>query len=187
MNQRDRRALVAGTALLVGAAAVRAALSGIIKVTAARVEWARSLQYIDDARRELATLARLSDSVQVAESSFVGLAPRLLGAHTEADAHAELAAVLTSTASSSRLSMGAVVPRADSVATGRMRRVSVRTEFAADPTAFTSLLRGIGGGRPTVTVERVGIIASDPFAGRDIPQVLKVDLVCSAWYLASES
>ena len=183
MISRDRRALLLGVAVILSAAAIKGVRVGLAATVHSGIARANIETLVAAATTRLSSLPRLEDSVAAAQQALIGLAPSLLAAHSRADAHAELGGWLNSLAARTGGRVTALIPEDDSVGSGRLRRISLRAAFEAGPKAVATMLRTFGASQPLVAIERLSINADDPFPSSNAAPALRIEVVCSGWFL----
>lgn len=184
MTARDRRALVMG-AVVISAAVVglRVAPWAVRSAVTARAELRERAALLARAREEIADAPLLRDSAAVLTRALVGLAPQLLAGGTAAEAGADLSARVNLAASRAPGKLERVDGLADSVAAGRLGRARVRAALETDVRGLVAFLRAIEAGDPVLAVEDLRVVAPDPGSADRVPEVLKVEVTVTGWYL----
>jgi hypothetical protein len=173
--------VVMGAAVLglrVGPWAVTAALG-------ARTDLHERATLLARARAEWAALPALRDSAAVLTRAFVGLAPRVVDGPTPVEAGADLAARLHYLAARAPARLDQVDPVPDSVTAGRLARARVQVTLETDIRGLARFLADLEGGDPLLIVERLEVVATDPAAADRRPEVLRVALVVTGWFLTA--
>ena len=185
MIARDRRALLFGGAMVLAAVvALRVAPWGIARAVAAEGELRERATLLARARADLADAPLLRDSAGVLTRAVIGLAPRLLSGDTPTEALADLSGRLTLAASRSQAKLERTDQLADSTAAGRLRRVRVRTALESDIRGVVGFLRAIELGDAVLSIEDARILAADPTSGEQVPEILRVEVTVTGWFLA---
>ena len=185
MTARDRRALLVGGATVLAAVmASRVAPWGIGRAVAAEQDLRERASLLARARADLADAPLLRDSAGVLTRAVVGLAPTLLSGDTPVEALADLAGRLTLAASRNQVTLERTDQLADSLAAGRLRRVRVRTALESDIRGVMGFLRAIELGDAVLSIEDVRIVAADPNSGEQVPEILRVEVTVTGWFLA---
>jgi hypothetical protein len=137
------------------------------------------------ARADLADAAILRDSAAQLGQDLVGLAPKILSGNSAADAVADLSGRLNLAASGHQAKLGRVDAAPDSAAAGRLRRVTLRATFECDVRGLVGVLQALELGKAALAVREVRITATDPSSPDGNPEVLRVELAVTGWFLAS--
>src|ERR687888_267177 len=120
MTERDRRALLLGGAIVLGAVLLLRVLPwGVRRVLAAEAELRDRGALLARARADLAEAALLRDSAAALSQALVGLAPKLLSGATPAEAAADLSGRINLAASQSAAKLERVDQVPDSGVAGR--------------------------------------------------------------------
>ena len=115
---------------------------------------------------------------------MVGLAPKLLSGDTPVEALADLSSRLTLAASRNQVKLERTDQLTDSMAAGRLRRVRVRTALESDIRGVMGFLRAIELGDAVLSIEEARIVAADPSSGEQVPEILRVEVTVTGWFLA---
>jgi len=185
MTARDRRALLVGAATVLAAVlASRVAPWGIGRAVAAERDLHERASLLARARADLADAPLLRDSAGVLTRAVVGLAPKLLSGDTPVEALADLSSRLTLAASRNQVKLERTDQLTDSMAAGRLRRVRVRTALESDIRGVMGFLRAIELGDAVLSIEEARIVAADPSSGEQVPEILRVEVTVTGWFLA---
>lgn len=183
MTERDRRTLMLGGLVMAAGLLARTMTAGAGLVIVFARERDLTARLVQEARRRVAELPGLEDSAGALRRAFIGLAPQLLEARTEADALTELARRLTSLAGRVAARLETVTREVDSTRSGQLGRVSIRAAFDTNARGLIGALRVLGTGPTAITPEWIQVVAADPFGGAASEEHLRVELISSAWFL----
>jgi len=136
------------------------------------------------ARADLADAPLLRDSAGVLTRAVVGLAPKLLSGDTPVEALADLSGRLNLAASRSQSKLERTDQLADSTAAGRLRRVRVRTALESDIRGVMGFLSAIELGDAVLSIQDVRIVPAEPSSGEQVPEILRVEVTVTGWFLA---
>ncbi len=185
MTERDRRALVFGGATVLGAVLVLRVLPwSIRRVLAVEAELRDRAALLARARAELAGASELRDSAAALGQALVALAPKLLSGTSPAEAAADLSGRLNLAASRSQAKLERVDQVADSGAAGRLRRVRLRATLESDVRGVTGVLRAVEFNEAALAVIELRVVATDPTAADRVPEVLRLEITVTGWFLA---
>jgi len=186
MTPRDRRALLIGGAIVLGAVLVlRVVPSGVRSVLALRTRTLERVETLARVRDALAAAPALRDSLTEALGAVVALAPRLVDGRSSAEASASLSALVSLVARRHAVRLVRLDPLPDSAA-GAFRRVAVHAELEGDVRGLTRFLRAIETGDPLLTVPALAIHASDPFKQSPGPEALRAEVQVMGFFLPRE-
>lgn len=178
LSDRDRRALYVGF------------MSVSILIVLARgvplwLAWTRAAQ--DDARAATMELARadallssrrmLADSLSARGGRLVSVMPVFLAGTNSEAAGATLAGVISQAAADSRMEMGSMEVRADSLGTGEVAQVSVRAVASGDVSGVMQMLAAIESAPQLLAVRSVRIDQPEPDASPATMERLQLTLV----------
>jgi len=184
MTQRDLRALkLGGSVVLAGFLLLRAVPWAVRRAVAAGRGLQERTAVLVRVRSDLADAPLLRDSAGVLTRAVVSLAPKLLSGDTPAEALADLSGRLNLAASRNRAKLERTDQLSDSALAGRLRRVRVRAALESDIRGVMSFLRALELGDAVLSVEELRIVASDPNAGDGTPEVLRVEVTVTGWFL----
>jgi hypothetical protein len=181
MMERDRRALIAGGVVLLGTV-----LAGSVPSLRARMQQAqeRTRTRVETARGASAALAGASatrDSLRLALTEFVALAPKLVGGHTQSEAAATLISLINGVASRAALRVRRAESLADS-GTGPIRPVRVRADLEGDIAGITQFLRDMEGRTPVLTIPSIAMTALEP-SGPGGTETLRLEVTIGGWFV----
>ena len=74
-------------------------------------------------------------------------------------------------------------PMPDSTGNGRLGRVRVRAALETDVRGLVALIRAIDAGDEVLRLEELHVEAPDPAAVNRGPEILKVEVTVSGWYV----
>ncbi len=185
MTRRDRRALIVGGATVLTAVLAFRVLPWCIgRVLAEERDLREKRILLVRARADLADAPLLRDSAGVLTRAVVGLAPKLLSGDMPAEALSDLSGRLNLAASRNQAKLERTDQLADSMAAGRLRRIRVRTALESDIRGVMGFLRAIEGSDAVLSIEDIRIVAADPGSGEQVPEVLRVEVTVTGWFLA---
>jgi type II secretion system (T2SS) protein M len=186
---RDRRALVGG-AIIVAALAV-----GARGVPAwrrwhdgARLEAAAARAELDRVRASLGQARLVADSLRARRSRLRAVEPVLLAPAAIPVAAAELATVISSTATATGVRVASMQPRSeqrDSIAHAgvdgdRLRRIGVRIDAIGDVRGLARMLAALERGPLLMAVRSLTISQADVGAPHDRAEILRIELLVDA-------
>ena len=184
MTKRDRRALQLGGAVVFGAVLLLRILPwGVRTAFGAEADLRERAALVARTRADLADMSILRDSAVQLGRALVGLAPKILGGKTAAEAVADLSGRVNLAASEHHAKLERVDPVADSTATGRLRRVALRAAFECDVRGLIGVLRALESEKAALAVRELRVTAVDVGSADKGPEVLKVDLMITGWFL----
>lgn len=183
MTPRDRRALaIAGVIVAAAVLVLRVAPWSVRSYRALQDEVAGRGAVLARMRDAISEAEALGDSAEVVRRGFLALAPRVLPGETEAAALASLTGHLGAIADRSRTTLERADALPDSTRIGGVRRVTVRANFEGDTRGITAALRAIDANPIALATGAVRIVAPDPASPDAAPELLKGEIVISAWY-----
>jgi len=184
MTPRDRRALLLGGLLVASAVlALRVLPSSVRHVSGAYALLRERVTLLARTFDEMASLPVLRDSAAVLSQALVALAPQVLSGSTAAEASADLVARMNLAASRAPAKIGRLDPVPDSSADGRLGRVRVQAALETDVRGLIALIRAIDGGDEVLRLDELHVEAPDPGAVSRGPEILKVEITVSGWYI----
>lgn len=185
MTPRDRKALLWGGGILVGAwlglvGAQR--LHGGWRVARDRVETERVL--LLETRRSLEDLPAMEDSTRILTAKVAAMAPRILSGSTTAVALSDLSGRISTLLSlcHGRMVRFEAVP--DSASAGQLRQVTATVALETDFRGLAETLEHLARDPLVTVVERLQVTPSDPVASPATVERLSIELRVTAWYLA---
>lgn len=186
MTSRDRRALLVGGSVILGAIVLLRVLPWTVReAVSLRAQAIDRLATLDRARALVAALSANRDSLRDEFGAIVGLAPKLVDGARSAEAQASLSALVSLAAGRHALKLLRLDPLPDSAA-GAFHRVAVHAECEGDVAGLTALLRSLEMATTLLTVPQLSVQAPDPWAESKAPERLRIELTVSGWYLARE-
>ncbi len=184
MTHRDQRAVIVGGAIVLGAVLVlRVVPWAVAGTVAAREGLEDRAGLLARARAELGGLPRLRDSAAVLTRALVALAPRLLDGANSIEAGADLAARVNHAAARAPARLDRVEPLPDTGTAGRLARARVRAALETDVRGLVTLLRALDAGDAFLALERLDVVSADPASPERRPEILRVEIVVSGWFL----
>jgi len=187
MTPRDRKALVLGGAVVLGAVlVVRIIPWGVRSVSALRTRAGERVETLARVRDGLAAAPALRDSLTRTLGAVVALAPRLVDGRTAAEASSSLSALVSIAASHHQVRLVRLDPLPDSAA-GVFRRVAVHAELEGDVRGLTRFLRAIETGDPLLTIPTLAVLAPDPLGRVPGPETLRAELEVAGFFLPREA
>jgi len=185
MTPRDRRALIWGGGVVLGAVLVLRIVPWTIRgATALRAEAAERVQTVARANEVLAGAPATRDSLADALNAVIALAPRLVDGRTAADAQASLSGLVSLAANRHALRIMRLDPLPDSTAVGVFNRVAVHVELEGDVAGLTRFLGAVERGDPLLTLAALAIQAVDPVGRPNTPEQLKIEATIAGLYLS---
>ena len=186
MTSRDRKALLLGGAVILGAVLVLRVIPwGVRSVLALRTRTLERVETLARARDALAAAPAQRDSLTLALGAVVALAPRLVDGRSAAEASASLSALVSMSASRHQVRLVRLDPLPDSAA-GVFRRVAVRAELEGDVRGLTRFLRTIETGDPLLTVPALAVLAPDAQGRSPGPEALRAEVSIEGFFLPRE-
>jgi hypothetical protein len=185
---RDRRALLAGVSLILGALLLLRILPGAV-----RAAWALDLRV--EQQRQLLTRVEsdlhggtvLEDSASKVLDRFRDLPIHILPGNSDAEAAAELARRIEVATARAGSRMTEATPIADTTRVARLHRVSLRVAVEGDLRGLIQTLRALEGDSVVITVNALRIVASDAAASDDQPEALRAEVLIRGWYVAGSA
>lgn len=188
MSEGDRRALVAGAAVVVasvlfarGLPAWRRWDAGAHEAAAERAREAARTESI------VRTLPAGLDSLQARRARYVALGRGVLDGESTAAAGASLASLVSGAAARAGVRIGSVQVRPDTAGAGTFLRISVRAEGTGDLPAITRMLETLEGGRTLLAVRGVSITQPTPGGPAEQPEALRLELTVEGLALAGRA
>jgi hypothetical protein len=186
MTPRDRKALLLGAAVVLGAVLLLRVIPwGVRSVLALRTRTLERVETLTRAQDVLAAAPALRDSLTRALGAVVALAPRLVDGRTAAEASASLSALVSMAASRHQVRLVRLDPLPDSAA-GVFRRVAVHAELEGDVRGLTRFLRAIETGDPLLTIPTLAVLAPDPLGRVPGPEALRAEVDVTGFFLLRE-
>jgi type II secretion system (T2SS) protein M len=183
VTPRDRRAIVVGTAVILGAVLVTRVVPGAIRSTRElRERAADQMETAARAREAIASTSMLRDSLGRAAAEIVALAPTLTDGGSAAEAQAALSSFVSLVASRSDLRVARLDPVPDS-ALGAFGRVAVQAELEGDLRGLTRFLQGVEVGDPLLTIASLAVSAPNAVGQPNQPEVLRIEARVEGLYL----
>jgi hypothetical protein len=184
VTERDRRALLMGGAVVLGAVFLLRVLPwGVRSALGAEAGLRERAALLARTRADLADASTLRDSAVEVGRALVGLAPRILSGKTVAEAVADLSGRVNLAASEHQAKLERVDPVADSTAAGRLRRVALRAAFECDVRGLIGVLQALEFGKTALGVRELRVTAVDVGSADKSPEVLKVEMMVTGWFL----
>ena len=134
-------------------------------------------------RADLADASILRDSAVDLGRALIGLAPKILSGKTAAEAVADLSGRVNLAASEHWARLERVDPVADLTAAGRLRRVVLRATLECDVRGLIGVLQALEFGKAALGVRELRVTAVDVGSADKSPEVLKVDMMITGWFL----
>jgi type II secretory pathway component PulM len=184
MIARDRRALIVGGLIVVAAVFVLRLVPSVLRTAlAAHGTLRERAALLARTRNEMASLPRLRDSAAVLSQALVALAPQVLSGSSAAEAGADLSGRMNLAASRAPAKLERVDALPDSNENGRLGRVRVHAALETDVRGLVALLRSIDAGDEVLRLEELRVEAPDPGMVARGPEILKVEVTVSGWYI----
>src|SRR5207253_5767203 len=186
MTGRDRRALILGGAVVIGALLVlRVVPWGVRGVLGAETGLRERATLLARARADLADAVVLRDSAVQLGQALVGLAPKILSGSSVAEAVADLSARVNMAVSGHQGKLERVDPLPDSLRAGRLRRVALRAAFECDVRGLAGVLQALQFGKVALSLRELRVTAVDAAQADKTPEVLRVEMTVAGWYLGN--
>ncbi len=187
MTSRDRRAVLVGGAIVLGAVlGLRVVPWAASASLAARRGLDMQATLLARASAELDALPRLRDSAEVLTRALVALAPQLLDGANDVEASADLAARLNHAAAHAPARLDRLDPLPDSATAGRLARTRLRASLETDVRGLVALLRTLDAGDGLLGIEQLDVRSADPVAPERRPEILRVEIVVMGWFLRNK-
>ena len=184
MTTRDRRALLWGGAVVVGAVLLLRVLPWSVRgAVAATSELRARALLLARARTDLAEASLLRDSAAALSQALVRLAPKLLSGSSAAEATADLSGRLNLAASRSAAKLERVDQVPDSAMAGRLHHVRLRATLESDIRGCLGVLRALEREEAALTVSELRIAAVDPSSSNQSPELLRVEVTIGGWFI----
>jgi len=188
MTARDRRALImGGLVIAVAVLGLRVLPAGVRHALSARDALHERAILLARTRAEMDLLPALRDSAAVLSQALVALASQVLSGSTAAEAGADLSGRLNLAASRAPARVERLNPLPDSTSDGRLGRVRVQLAVETDVRGLIALLRSIDAGAEVLKLDELRVEAPEPVAVRRGPEILKVEVTVSGWYIRPRS
>jgi hypothetical protein len=185
VTSRDRRALALGGFSIALALLLLRVLPWTVRhAVAAEAGLQQRAALLARARTDLADAGVLRDSAFQLGQALVGLAPRILSGRSSAEAVADLSGRVNLAASGHQAKLERVEPVPDSAAAGRLRRATLRATFECDVRGLVGVLQGLELGKVALAVRELRVTAVDVGSPEKSPEILRVELAVSGWFLA---
>lgn len=187
MNQRDRRAITVGVAVVFcGWVGLRRVPRVLDWGQEKELEVSSLVQRIDQGRRATASLDVLSDSIAELERVAEVLPEVLLMGEDAGTAGFDLTRRVSLHASVTPAFVESVHPQPDDVRSGPLARASVLAVLETDLIGLTGLLERVEED-PSLAVTRLEIGAVDPGSSPDQQERLVVSFTVTGWYRPAAS
>jgi len=184
MTARDRRALLIGGGIVLGAVLLLRVLPWTVRsALAAEAGLRQRAALLARARVDLAAASELRDSAVELGRALVGLAPKILSGNSAAEAVADLSGRVNLAASRYQAKLERVDPLADSTVAGRLHRVALRAAFECDIRGLVGVLQALTFGKAALAVRELRVTAVDAGSPDKNPEVLRVEMTVAGWYL----
>ena len=184
MTARDRRALIVGGLVVVGAALMLRVLPMALReVSDARAMLRERATLLARTRYEMASLPRLRDSAAVLSQALIALAPQLLSGATEAEAGADLSSRMNLIASRAPAKIERLDAIRDGNANGRLGRVRLQAALETDVRGLVALLKAIDAGNEVLLLDELHVEARQPGGAERGPELLRIEVTVSGWYI----
>lgn len=185
MTERDRRALMLGGGVVLVALLLRVLPWTVRSALAAEAGLRERAALLARARADLADAAVLRDSAAQLGQALVGLAPKILSGNTVADAVSDLSGRVNLAASGHQAKLERMDPVADSTVAGRLHRATLRAAFECDVRGLAGVLQALEFGKTALSVRELRVTAIDASSLNKNPEVLRVELTVTGWFLIS--
>ena len=183
-----RQFLAAGGIAVAGAVlGLRVLPWAVRSVTVAHAVLRERAELLARTHEEMASLPRLRDSAAVLSQALVALAPQILSGSTSAEARADLSGRMNLAAARAPVKVERVDPLPDSSGDGRLGRVRVHAALETDVRGLIALIRAIDGGDEVLKLDELHVEAPEPGTVPRGPEILKVEITVSGWYIRPRS
>lgn len=184
MTARDRRALLLGMCVLGTAViALRILPWGLHSARDRYALLRERSMLLARTRDEMASLPRLRDSAATLSQALVALAPELLSGSNATEAGADLSGRMNLAASRAPARVERIDPLPDSAAEGRLGRVRVHAAFESDVRGLVAFLKAIDTADEVIRLDDLHVEAPQALTGERGPEILKVEVTVSGWYV----
>lgn len=184
MTPRDRRALIIGGLVVVGAVMIlRVVPAAVRRAMEARALLRERATLLARTRDEMASLPRLRDSASVLSQALIALAPQVLSGPTASEASSDLSARMNLIASRAPAKVERLETLRDSSANGRLGRVRVHAAVETDVRGLVALLKAIETGDEVLHLDELHVEAPRPDPTIRGPEILKIEVTVSGWYI----
>jgi len=153
------------------------------RVTEARALLRERATLLARTGEEMASLPRLRDSAAVLSQALVALAPQVLSGSTPAEAGADLSGRMNLAASRAPAKVERLDPLPDSSGDGRLGRVRVHAALETDVRGLIALIHAIDTGEEVLNLDELRVEAREPGTAPRGPEILKVEITVSGWYI----
>lgn len=185
MTERDRRAVLLGGGVVLAALLLRVLPWTVRSALAAEVGLRERAALLARARADLADAVVLRDSAVELGQALVGLAPKILSGNSVAEAVADLSGRVNLAASGHQAKLERVDPVADSTVAGRLHRATLRAAFACDVRGLVGVLQALEFGKAVLSVRELRVSAIDAASLDKNPEMLRVEMTVTGWYLTN--
>jgi type II secretion system (T2SS) protein M len=186
VKEPDRRAvLLGGGAVLAALLLLRVLPWTVRSALAAEAGLRERAALLAHARTDLADAAVLRDSAVGLGQALVSLAPKILSGNTVAEAVSDLSGRVNLAASGHQAKLERVDPVADSTVAGRLHRATLRAAFECDVRGLAGVLQALEFGKTTLSVRELRVTAIDAGSLNKKPEVLRVEITVTGWYLTN--
>jgi type II secretory pathway component PulM len=184
MTARDRRALLFGGVVVAAAVLSLRVLPSLIRhARGAYAQLHERAALLARTREEMASLPTLRDSAATLSQALVALAPQLLSGSTAVEAGSDLSGRMNLAVARAPARVERLDPVSDSVGNGRLGRVRIRAALETDVRGLVALIRAIDSGDEVLRLEELHVEAPDPAAVSRGPEILRVEVTVSGWYV----
>jgi type II secretory pathway component PulM len=184
MMPRDRRALLVGGIAIAGAVlGLRILPWTVRRMTAAHAVLRERATLLARTREEMASLPELRDSAAVLSQALVALAPQVVSGSTPAEAGADLSGRMNLAAARAPAKVERLDQLTDSSGDGRLGRVRVHAALETDVRGLIALIRAIDAGDEVLKLDELRVEARELGTMPRGPEVLKVEITVSGWYI----
>jgi len=188
MTARDRRALIVGVLVTAGALlALRVVPWSLRRASLAGDELRDRAGLLARTREEMASLPKLRDSAAVLSQALVALASEVLSGSSAAEAGSDLSARMNLAAVRAPARLERIDQLPDSSAAGRLGRVRMHAALESDVRGLVALLRAIDRADEVLMLDELRIQAVQFGGGERGPELLKIEVTVSGWYLRPRS
>jgi hypothetical protein len=176
MSPRERRVVVGGaTVIVVALLAFRVVPAWLAWLEDTRAVARVSIAELDRTQSGIAGMPSIRDSLVARNDRYLELAPSILSGTRHGAVGAALASLVSGSATSAGLELGAVSIRLDTARTNAFSRPSVRGDARGDVAGLTRFLAALERGPTIVVIRQLAVTQPEPGAGNDRAEGLRIE------------
>lgn len=180
LARRDVRALVAGGTVVLVALIANVVPTWYAWTASSRAAADLAVSDLAAARRAVAILPLVRDSLTVRRTRFADLADGLLLANNPGTAAADLGALVANAARAAGLAVGSITVRSDTSTAHFFARPTVHGDARGDVSGLVQFLLLLEVGPPLLAVKQLTVTQPDPGGTTDRAEDLRVEFVIEA-------